>query len=407
MNLLHLIGNFTTNLAESWMHIRTKFDGGKQINRSQAGGWMGRCAGAGLRQNIGGDWGPKVWEKITGTKPNTVFDSVSKKRVSLIEKDRKRKSTEFSKQSRSSSKHRKTNDHSSAAQKDYSQHNSSQCVLDVANPQYPQLILEDVMYQYYSTYVKVTDDRIEEIERDTRGQGQFWSNAVWLAERKLRITSSIIGEVSKRRPNTKVCNLIKKVVYSTFRGNKATIWGTQNEGVSRSQYIAKSPHLSFSASGLVVSKSHPWLAASPDGLVYDPESDDHYGLVEFKNPYNCRNENLVDASHLKDCCLTADSMGLLHLKTKHNYYYQIQAAMFCTGRKWCDFVVRTNVDIHIERVEWNEQLWEGILPKLRDFYFTGLLPELAQPLYPSSGSIREPSNWLQDKDLLFQKFGLL
>ena len=24
-----LIGNFTTNLAESWMHMRTKFDGGK------------------------------------------------------------------------------------------------------------------------------------------------------------------------------------------------------------------------------------------------------------------------------------------------------------------------------------------------------------------------------------------
>ena len=25
------VGNFTTNLAEGWMHIRSKFDGGKQI----------------------------------------------------------------------------------------------------------------------------------------------------------------------------------------------------------------------------------------------------------------------------------------------------------------------------------------------------------------------------------------
>ena len=32
-----LIGNFTTNLAECWMHIRTKFDSGKFINRSQSG----------------------------------------------------------------------------------------------------------------------------------------------------------------------------------------------------------------------------------------------------------------------------------------------------------------------------------------------------------------------------------
>ena len=27
-----LIGNHTTNLAECWMHIRAKFDGGKVIN---------------------------------------------------------------------------------------------------------------------------------------------------------------------------------------------------------------------------------------------------------------------------------------------------------------------------------------------------------------------------------------
>ena len=42
-------GNFTTNLAEGYMHIRSKFDGGKQINRSQSGFWEARCAGAALR----------------------------------------------------------------------------------------------------------------------------------------------------------------------------------------------------------------------------------------------------------------------------------------------------------------------------------------------------------------------
>ena len=31
--------NVTTNLAESWMHVRTKFDGGKVINQSQSGSW--------------------------------------------------------------------------------------------------------------------------------------------------------------------------------------------------------------------------------------------------------------------------------------------------------------------------------------------------------------------------------
>ena len=43
-----LLGNFTTNLAESWMHMRMKFDGGKVVNRSQSGSFQHRCMGAGL-----------------------------------------------------------------------------------------------------------------------------------------------------------------------------------------------------------------------------------------------------------------------------------------------------------------------------------------------------------------------
>ena len=34
-----LLDNNTTNVAECWRHIRTKFDGEKVINRSQSGPW--------------------------------------------------------------------------------------------------------------------------------------------------------------------------------------------------------------------------------------------------------------------------------------------------------------------------------------------------------------------------------
>ena len=52
-----LIGNHTTNLAECWMHIRSKFDRGKVVNRSQSGSWEHRCMWAGLHQNMGTEWG--------------------------------------------------------------------------------------------------------------------------------------------------------------------------------------------------------------------------------------------------------------------------------------------------------------------------------------------------------------
>lgn len=47
-----LIGNFTTNLAESWMAVRCKFDGGKVINRCGKGSWNTRCYGGALRKTL-------------------------------------------------------------------------------------------------------------------------------------------------------------------------------------------------------------------------------------------------------------------------------------------------------------------------------------------------------------------
>ena len=40
MKARQLIKNFTTNLVEGWMQIRSKFVGGKVVNRSQSGSWQ-------------------------------------------------------------------------------------------------------------------------------------------------------------------------------------------------------------------------------------------------------------------------------------------------------------------------------------------------------------------------------
>ena len=92
-----LLGNFTTNLAESWMHMRMKFDGGKVINRSQSGSFQHQCMGAGLRQNLGSTWGPQTWGAIMSSEPNEVLKRVTNEDEQKVEKDRKRKSTEMDK----------------------------------------------------------------------------------------------------------------------------------------------------------------------------------------------------------------------------------------------------------------------------------------------------------------------
>lgn len=72
-----LIGNFTTNLAEGWMNVKCKFDGGKTINRSQSGSWEFRCMGAGLQHNMGEAWGPKAFSEMTESPINPVYQSAS------------------------------------------------------------------------------------------------------------------------------------------------------------------------------------------------------------------------------------------------------------------------------------------------------------------------------------------
>ena len=71
-----LVGNHTTNLAEAWMHIRCKFDGGKVINRSQSGSWQHRCIGAGL----------EVWNSMTEDTPNSIFSKVAQSTATKAEK---------------------------------------------------------------------------------------------------------------------------------------------------------------------------------------------------------------------------------------------------------------------------------------------------------------------------------
>jgi hypothetical protein len=68
-----LITNATTNLAECWMSVRAKFDGGKNTNRTLRGSWNARCYGAGLRKAKGPEWSPTVWATSTKTDPGRNF----------------------------------------------------------------------------------------------------------------------------------------------------------------------------------------------------------------------------------------------------------------------------------------------------------------------------------------------
>lgn len=192
-----LIGNFTTNLAEMWMHMRCKFDGHKVINRSQSGSWGHRVAGAGLRLNLGHAWGPQTWTEMTRSQ-NTTYQKVTEAISKRAAQDRKRKATDSAKASRRQSKYSKV-DNTSAARRAYTRHDNGSSPADVTEDVSPE-ILTGLMGSFYRTKVCMTATDIEQVEAATRMQSD---SDLWKEERYKRITASIVGGICKLQKKTK------------------------------------------------------------------------------------------------------------------------------------------------------------------------------------------------------------
>ena len=73
------------------MHIRTKFDRRKVINRTQNGSWGHRSMGAGIQQYMGIVWGPKVWKSMAKASPNKVVKDTADCSAKRLDKYRKQK----------------------------------------------------------------------------------------------------------------------------------------------------------------------------------------------------------------------------------------------------------------------------------------------------------------------------
>ena len=389
-----LLGNETTNVAECWMHIRSKFDGGKVINRSQSGSWEYRCMGAGLQQNLGKEWGPIVWSSMTNSLANQHFIDTARSSAKKADNDRKRKATDKAKQQRRQSKYSR-NDDTAAAKKSYSRHDDG-IQPDEVTDDVPVQLLADMKQAFYQTKVVVTEAEAANLEQCTQGQA---ASEKWSSERRKRLTASKVGSISKMKATTKRSKKVKQLLYNTFRGNVATRYGMKLEQKTKQEYLTHQqcmghPGLTVYSAGLFVSPTNPWMAASPDGLVQDPtHATDPQGLVEIKNPYSVRDKSLGEACTTSSFCLESqaqeDGKVTYKLKTKHDYYYQMQCQMYCTDRNWCDFVLRTNKELHVQCIYRDRRWWDGQLPTLRSFYFDALLPELACPRQ-GKGGIREP-----------------
>jgi len=149
-------------------------------------------------------------------------------------------------------------------------------------------------------------------------------------------------------------SLIKSVLedYGVIH-NVVIQWGCDNEGDAISSYKSKS----HSECGIFLSTDYPYLSTSPDGII--PLSASSFGLIEVKCPFKHKNSKIAEACVDSSFCLAYVNDGF-QLKRTHNYYYQVTGQLALTGAQFCDFIVWTEVDMHIERIHLDKELWEDV-----------------------------------------------
>ena len=202
---------------------------------------------------------------------------------------------------------------------------------------------------------QISHEAALELERQTRGQS---ASEKWYASRAGRITASNFGRVCKStwfksRDDTKVQSLLKALISpARFSNPPLPIqWGIECEPKAVACYIGLKSGAGtvVEECGLFVHPTHRFLAATADRLVVDPTAFAPDGLLEVKCPWSCRDKTVVDACQDSSFCCELQC-GSPRLKVTNTYYYQVQGQMAVTGRSWCDFMVYTNVQVHLERI---------------------------------------------------------
>jgi YqaJ-like viral recombinase domain len=242
---------------------------------------------------------------------------------------------------------------------------------------------------FYSAEIKIkmTDDIIKLIELITREQSNC---EAWFEARIGKLTSSIMKRICRTLACQPSLCLILLVCYPQEHSfsTTGTDYGKLYESVAIDSYISIQSLLHTGVrvlkTGLRIFKRYPVIASSSDGRV-ECDCCEQVRLIEVKCPFTLANlkirENYTKFVFLK-LITTENGEENLVLKTDHEFYYQIQTHLLCADEvKFCDFVVYTQVDTLVLRIDPDEKVQQEIVAKCSEFFLKCILPELRCKIY--------------------------
>lgn len=215
---------------------------------------------------------------------------------------------------------------------------------------------------FYKAFVERT---AEGLERELSAPQR---SLEWKAARAHCLTASNFGAAVGHNPYQSPANLVKEKLWSTFKGNYATAYGTVHEDDARHEaetFVNETYGPStFVYPNLVKVQDQPWIAVSPDGLAETPEGTI---LMEFKCP-------------MKDT--DAHPYGKYKYCMPEYYFDQVQGILGFYNELYKKpiqsalFVVWQPHQTWITKVPYDKVYFETLYAQLKQWYFEMYLPAL-------------------------------
>lgn len=221
---------------------------------------------------------------------------------------------------------------------------------------------------YHNTFfgLDVTLEQAISFESETRLQSE---NIKWHKLREKRVTSTKFKRICSRRGNYE--SLAHSMVTVKYVQTSAMKHGIDEEPKAAKQYSEVFGRNVYTV-GFIINPSAFHLGSSPDRIVYDPEEENTFGLLEIKCP---------SANSVVDCKYLTFVNNKLKLKENHEYYYQVVSQMGISGYSWCDFFVKAETDYYNERIYFDRESFLQMKNKVDSFYFSYLLDVYMQSKY--------------------------
>ena len=152
------------------------------------------------------------------------------------------------------------------------------------------------------------------------------------------------------------------------------VWGHNKESTAVKEYVKKykSKHRDMEVieSGLFIDEHHPYLGATPDRIQLCKCCVKI--LLEVKSIFSKRNlpPHIAAASYLEKV------NGKYYLKKETSWNYQIQGQLAIARLTHCNLIIYTLKGILVVPVQFDEELWERMVGKLKNFFLEHMVPEL-------------------------------